>query len=247
MYGLYQFAFGIETVDMKWVDGEAFPELKNTLVIENGYSLLPEEPQAAASSTLHLVTMCRLAPVKGYDRLIRSMALIRIHIPDSVLTIIGKGKQESELKELAQRLGLGDAVVFSGFLADPFPALRNNHIFVLTSYMEGFPNALIEALNCGLPVVAADCRSGPREILSGVYTPEPVRGIRQEKYGVLVDASSDGFEDRFAQAVIQLWTDKQKMAYYRKNGFLRAEDFSLPRYQEKLEKLLQDLQEKKPI
>ena len=218
-----------------------FPQLKNVVVIENGYSLAAMEHKSNEVSRFpRLVTMGRLTHVKGFDRLIRSMTMIRHRIPDTTLTIMGSGKLEDELRALAQQLELENAVNFIGYAAEPFDILQKHDIYLLTSYAEGFPNALIEALNCGLPIVAADCRSGPREILSAAYTPEPVRGIEHEKYGVLVEDSADGFEERFAEAVLQLWNNKNEMAYYRETAPQRARDFSLERYQEKLKKLLDD-------
>ena len=178
--------------------------------------------------------------VQAVERLIKSVASLRTRIPDTQLTLIGDGEQKAMLSALARQLGIEESVHFAGFQADPFPWLREADIYALTSFAEGFPNALIEALNCGLPIVAADCRSGPREILSAAYTPEPVRGIKHEKYGVLVEESADGFEERFAEAVLQLWNNKKEMAYYRETAPQRAKDYSLEHYQEKLKKLLDD-------
>ena len=227
--------------DMKQALLSLYPGIKNATVIENGYELpritQKEKPQMPFP---HLVSMGRLTKVKGFDRLLKSMKTIRDAIPNTTLTLIGEGECESELKDLAIRLGLQEAVNFKGYLADPLPTLQENDIYVLASLEEGFPNALIEALHCGLPVIAADCRTGPREILSAEYKPAPVQGIKFEKYGVLVKDSSEGFEDRFAQAVLQLWNDRAAMKYYHEHGPDRAGVFSKERYQERLKKLLDD-------
>ena len=100
--------------------------------------------------------MGRLSEVKGFDRLITSFSIIRHAVPDAVLTIIGKGVREEKLKALAAGLGLGDAVCFAGFVPDPVPVLRQQNLFALTSYEEGFPNALIEAMSCGCHVLVSD-------------------------------------------------------------------------------------------
>lgn len=223
-----------------------YPKLRNATVIENGYDLASivskdeDVKQPSSLSSLRLVSMGRLAHQKGFDRLIDSFAIIEKAIPNATLTIIGKGVLEEELKDQVRRLGLEKEVMFSGYQADPFSILHHHTIYVLSSFSEGFPNALIEALHCCLPVVAVDCHSGPREILSEAYSPEPVQGIRFEKYGVLVENSPDGFVERFAQAVIQLWQDRERMSYYREIGPQRAKEFSLERYQAKLKQLLEE-------
>ena len=219
-----------------------YPRLKNTRVIENGYVLpnLSHKSKQSSSCSLRLVTMGRLEHQKGLDRLIGAMAIIIQTIPEAVLTIIGKGELKGKLIEQCEELDLQNTVRFQGYLSDPFPVLQSHSIYVLTSHTEGFPNALIEALNCGLPIVATDCSTGPREILSEHYTPEPVRGIQHEKYGVLVENSLDAFEDRFAEAIIQLWNNKEEMAHYREMAPERAKEFSMERYQEKLRKLIDE-------
>lgn len=229
--------------DMRYQLLRLYPKLHNTVVIENGYefqTVVSSVDKRKTPCELHLISMGRLTQVKGFEQLIKSVASLRRRIPGTQLTLVGDGEQKTMLTALARQLGIEESVHFVGFQADPFPLLREADIYALTSYAEGFPNALIEALNCGLPIVAADCRSGPREILSAVYTPDPVRAIKHEKYGVLVEDSADGFEERFAEAVLQLWNNKNEMAYYRETAPQRARDFSLERYQEKLKKLLDD-------
>lgn len=219
-----------------------YPKLKNVRVIENGYALpnLPYKRNQSSPCSLRLVTMGRLEHQKGLNRLIGAMEIIRKTIPDAVLTVIGKGGLKRELTEQCEQLGLQNAVHFQGYLSNPFPALQSHDIYVMTSHAEGFPNALIEALNCGLPIVATDCPTGPREILSAHYTPENVHGIQHEKYGVLVENSPDAFEERFAQAVIQLWNNKEEMETYRLTAPERAKEFSLEKYQEKLGNLINE-------
>ena len=230
--------------EMQYRLKQLVPGLENTVVIENGYDL-PEDGGGTAGrpgngGPMRIAAMGRLNEVKGFDRLITSFSIIRHAVPDAVLTIIGKGAREEKLKSLAAGLGLGDAVCFAGFVPDPVTVLRQQNLFALTSYEEGFPNALIEAMSCGLPVVASDCTTGPREILSETYSPDPVRGIRTEKYGVLVENSDEGFEGRFSGAVLDLWNDPDRRAEYAGACPRRAGDFSLEHYREKLKELLDD-------
>jgi glycosyltransferase involved in cell wall biosynthesis len=71
-----------------------------------------------------------------------------------------------ELEELAQQLGIGDAVFFAGFVLNPFPWICQAQVLVSASLWEGFNNVLLQALACGTAVVATDCPHGARELLA---------------------------------------------------------------------------------
>ena len=112
-----------------------------------------------------IVAMGRLGREKGFDLLVRAFALVRERYPYWNLVIIGEGTERENLVELAAQLRVDDSISFLGRLANPHPLVRRAGIFVLPSRIEGFPNVLLEAMALGLPVVAADCCSGPREIV----------------------------------------------------------------------------------
>jgi len=104
---------------------------------------------------------------KGFDLLIEAFAEVNSRRPDTHMTILGDGPLRRRLEEQARHLGLEDQVSFPGFADNPHPYLRCADMYVLSSRWEGLPNTMLEALACGTKVVAADCRSGPREILQG--------------------------------------------------------------------------------
>lgn len=108
----------------------------------------------------------RLHPQKGWDTLIRAVALIRPAWPGIRLRIVGEGDERPPMQQLAESLGLGDAFELPGFSPDPLAAVEPGDVYVLPSRYEGLPNSLLEALALGLPSIAADCPTGPAEILS---------------------------------------------------------------------------------
>lgn len=105
-----------------------------------------------------------LYPVKGQKNLIKAFRSVKDSIPDSELLIIGRGELEQELRAEADKLGLTDSIRFLGFRENISDFLKSVDIFVLSSLSEGLPIALIEAMSCGLSVVATDV-GGIKEVI----------------------------------------------------------------------------------
>lgn len=112
----------------------------------------------------HILSVGTLKGQKDHATLIRAFALLPVAL-NAKLTILGEGDLRSELEALVQQLGLQGRVAMPGFVIDTYPWYRTADLFVLSSRWEGFGNVIVEALECGLPVVSTDCPSGPAEIL----------------------------------------------------------------------------------
>jgi glycosyltransferase involved in cell wall biosynthesis len=120
-------------------------------------------PKAYRTPGKRLIAVGRLSREKGYDRLLR--ILHRLPAGEWECLIAGDGPERKNLEALKDELGLADRVQFLGTLENPFPRIAAADIFLLTSFYEGFPNAVLEALACGVPVVALRCPGGIAEII----------------------------------------------------------------------------------
>lgn len=117
-----------------------------------------------------IVAIGRLASQKGFDVLIKSHAAVIQKGIAHQLVIIGEGAEFDTLSELANKLGVTQSVTFLGFVDNPLPILARASLFCLSSRYEGLPLSLIEAAILGIPTIATDCPTGPKEILAdGLY------------------------------------------------------------------------------
>jgi N-acetylglucosaminyldiphosphoundecaprenol N-acetyl-beta-D-mannosaminyltransferase len=160
-----------------------------------------------------VVAVGRLHPVKGFDRLLEIWKESVKDHPDWKLVIIGDGDEKQKLFDLADRLGIRDAVVFTGALDHDqvMERMQKSSVYAMTSHSEGFPFVLIEAMACGLPPVAFDVRVGPRAI------------IQDGQSGRLIE---DGETASYVKALNE-WMDREEIrSELSKNAILRAKDFS---------------------
>jgi glycosyltransferase involved in cell wall biosynthesis len=125
-----------------------------------------DHPWFAPGSPPLILGVGRLMPQKDFPNLIRAFASLRAR-REARLLILGEGADRPDLEALIDRLGVGSDVQLPGFVANPYAYMACADLFVLSSAWEGLPTVLIEAMGAGAPVVATDCRSGPREILDG--------------------------------------------------------------------------------
>jgi GalNAc-alpha-(1->4)-GalNAc-alpha-(1->3)-diNAcBac-PP-undecaprenol alpha-1,4-N-acetyl-D-galactosaminyltransferase len=143
-------------------------KLQERIVVIPNPVLLPPDKQKLSNKLLgdrSLIAIGRLVPQKGFDLLLEAMAKLKDSYPEWTLTILGEGELRSHLESLRDEWGLGDRVHLVGRVKNPHEFLKQADIFIMSSRFEGFPNALCEAMACGLPVISTDCPNGPREII----------------------------------------------------------------------------------
>lgn len=117
----------------------------------------------------YIVSVTRLEETqKDVSTLIRAYALlVQRHRVAETLLLVGQGRHQGELEQLAQELGVRDRITFHGFTPNPLPFMQQARLMVLSSKFEGLPTVLIEGLILGKVLVSTDCPTGPREILDG--------------------------------------------------------------------------------
>lgn len=116
-----------------------------------------------------IIAVGRLTRQKDFVTLLKAFAQLR-STRLCRLIILGEGKDREALLQLANALGIVNDLDLPGFVTNPYAYLSRASLFVLSSLWEGSPNVLTEALALGIPVVATDCPSGPKEILeNGTY------------------------------------------------------------------------------
>lgn len=123
-------------------------------------------PEKCKNENKEFVSIGRLADQKNYPLLFHAFALVSKKFPEYKLRIFGDGEKKEELMNLCKKLNLEKKVIFEGYIKNVNEKMKYSQIYVMTSLYEGMPNALIEAMGMGFPVICSDCPSGgPRELI----------------------------------------------------------------------------------
>ncbi len=138
---------------------------KRIIVIPNPVTYYPEDLQSKELSTKSIISVGRLHPQKGYDRLIKAFAIIADQCPQWNVKIYGNGDDKLFLTDLINSYNLQNRII----LNDATPLIYEKYVesdfFVMSSRFEGMPLVLLEAMACGIPCVSFACKYGPEDII----------------------------------------------------------------------------------
>jgi N-acetylgalactosamine-N,N'-diacetylbacillosaminyl-diphospho-undecaprenol 4-alpha-N-acetylgalactosaminyltransferase len=178
------------------------------------------------------VTVGRLDSGKNHKLIIDAIKDV-----DANLWIIGDGELKEEIHRYIKELNLDKKVYILGKKENPFSFLTKVNCFVFASNHEGFPNVLVEALACGLPVISTDCLSGPREILApnSDLSFQIKDKIELTEYGILTPIKN---VDRLQEAMNLIIDDESLRKKYQDKAKIRANDFRIEKIIKQYEEII---------
>ena len=198
------------SVGLRELAQQTTPQL-NIDVIPNGIDTEQFSPVSVSEQVPgRILCVSRLVGRKGVQHLIEAMPIVLSHMPEAKLHLIGEGDLLSELKSRCVQLGIADSVVFEGYVShDDLPThYREAVVYVQPSYYEGMSNTILEAMACGLPIVATG-EGGKEELLRGNANTTPYAD-----------------PEALAKAIVDLLQDKDRRLAMGKESREMAEGFS---------------------
>lgn len=182
-------------------------------VIYNGltFSKKRQRIKSMNRKRCRLITIGRLDVQKDYNTLLRVVKKLIDEKINVFLYLIGDGPLKDQLLSQIKKLRINKNVLITGYVKNIYSYLRNSDIFLFSSFYEGFGYSIIEAMSCGLPIIATNSPSGPSEILE------------DGKYGILIPMKD---EKKFIFNIKKLINNPRVYEKYSKLSLIRSSHFS---------------------
>jgi len=216
--------------------------------IETGRrSPIPVELENIFKDKPVIINVGRVSSPKAQWLLMPVMRQVKQKIPGVRLVIAGDGPLTQKLIDTAKSEGLSVYqegvtnkellleefdIYLLGHIQNPYPYLSRSDLFIKSSIYEGFPNVIIEAMACGLPIISSDCSSGPREILSPASDfMQSTNATEFAEYGILTPAydthkkNRQTYIDCACEAILSVLENEDRKTHYQKQSLKRSMDF----------------------
>lgn len=202
-----------------------WPELSNVTLIPDPIPFKVD--QMSTLSSKRVISIGRYAYEKGNDLLLKAWSIVEKSCKDWTLDIYGMGNQ-TPYKELMKKLEIDETRChLHGSLTNVKDAYLNSAIFTLPSRFEGFGLVIIEAMACGVPVVAFDCENGPRNI------------VTNNQDGILVKPFD---VDEYAASLLRLMRDDQLRAQIGNRAYESSKRYSIEDIAQQWKDLFDEIQ-----
>lgn len=241
--------FGVAIKDKLIVMGNPFDtERIKTMALEEP----PKEIADILRDKKTIVSVASFKQQKNHSGLLRVFEIVAKEVPETYLLLVGANSTglQKPIEDMVMKSNYADRIIFTGEQSNPFAIDSRCSVFVLPSLAEGIPNALAEAMICGAPVIAADCPTGPAELLT--INPSAIdfkdNGIYEADYGVLVrrfkgftDYNYEGSDEEFrpfANAIIKALKDENYLSSLKDKSIVGAKRFDWEDYRKTLVSLV---------
>lgn len=183
-----------------------------------------------------VISIGRLVPVKNFQGIIKAVSKLN---EDVRLNIFGNGELENKLNSLIKSLNSQQQIFINQSVNEILEELKKHHCFVLNSLTEGFPNALLEAMSVGLPVISTNCLTGPLELLNEDQPITIKTGtFVKAKYGLMVNTSDD---EGLAKAITYFSEHESERKKFSELSFARAKDYNIATISNHIKDLIESL------
>lgn len=202
----------IKNQNIKWIFSTSFTEKE--------FSDMKLAKPWIFGDRLELITVGALTKGKNIESVIKSLPIIKEKYPDVFLNILGEGSLRTQLMKTAEELYVLDSIKFYGNVSHEqvLGYLSKSHVFIFPSFSEGFPKALIEAMACGLPVIASSISVIPN--------------LLGNECGILLEYPN---EREIAKSVIHLINDPEKIEFMGLSSRKKAEKYTLENWKHQIE------------
>ncbi len=188
-------------------------------------ALEPISERLYQGNEFHIVSVGKIASVKGFDRLARVQKRLKDMGYPTHIYILGQGRDRKTIEAYTKENGIADSFSFLGFQENPYKYVAGADLFVCSSRREGFSTAVSEALVLGVPVISTNC-SGAYELLG-----------ENNEFGLVVEND----EEALYQGIKSLLDDPALLEYYRRQASKRGERFSTESTVKAVEDMLLEL------